>query len=361
MKTIELIKAKRRSRFVTIWDYIPALLSNGFSILFASSIVFELINTLSGVVLIILFVFAALFLIYNEVVKVNSVRRFFKGTRGALIPLLVTFIISIVLATIGMYFWTNKSTCIIDTSNIEKFEAINRVKSTYGFKVTEVSNKSFETSLEYATLNQDLNYWKSRSSASLEERNEIRDRINRIQLDIQKQRIQFNYFKKFSIDKINDLMNQEIAVIESKYTKNVNGTKKNDFITYIFLSLIFITEFATIMLNKHIAEKQLNEDNLVNSELAKEYVTASSMVTELYVTKTIDGTTNLNKAKYSRVALLNKIEWDNLKVLYNRFIDLGILDRGSKIGDLISNKFLVTDVEAQKMIDNYYEKLMIIS
>ena len=86
-----------------------AFIASVFSVIFALSIVFELRNIVSGFVLAFLIVFIVLFLILNEKLKVENVRKLYKGNKKGIIPFGLTFVISVTLSSIGIYLWTNKS------------------------------------------------------------------------------------------------------------------------------------------------------------------------------------------------------------------------------------------------------------
>lgn len=344
-----------KNQFLSFWDYIPALLANIFSVIFSLSIVLELKNVVSGYVLIILSIFVVLFLIQNEATKVIYVRKTFKGIKNAVIPLIITFLISISLASIGIYLFVNKATDIKDNSNIEKNILINDINNKFQIKITEISNNQFEQSSEYQSLNKELIYWKSVSAATLDERNNIRLRIDNLQKNIISQRSLFDQNKKNNIVQLNKLLNNELSIIEAKYNKSMNNSNKNNFITYIFLSLIIITEFATIILNKNIAEKQIKRDSFTNSPLSKRYIATSNILKSLYMTAK-NNVTDINLAKYSPA---NKFSWEDLCLVYNQFISIGILDEGEvkQINDkkLLVNNILLSEAEAQKKLAEYYE------
>jgi len=362
-----LVIKQNTNKFISLIDYIPALISNTFSVIFSLSIVLELKNILSGYVLILLSVFVVLFLVYNEVTKVQYVRKVFKGVKSAIIPI-ITFIISLTLASIGIYLFTNKTSDIKDNSNMDKVVKINNINYTYQSKINDLNNNMiFETSKEFKSLNDELYYWKHISAATLIERDNIRNRIDKLQNDIQSQRTLFNENKRLSINQLNNLLNNEIQIINTQYNVNNNKTTKNNFISYIFLSLIIITEFATIILNKNIAEKQIVRDDFINSDLSKKFIMSSNILTSMYLTS-YNGVTNIEKAKYCEA---NKLSWEDLSLLYNQFINLGILDSGEVIvhegldGDcnkkakrLLTNKFIVSEYEAQNLLNGYFEKLL---
>lgn len=82
---------------------LSALVASIFSVLFSLSIVLELANIVNGIVLIFLTIFTVLFLITNERIKVQQLKNVYKGSKKSILPFMVTFVISIVLSSIGIY------------------------------------------------------------------------------------------------------------------------------------------------------------------------------------------------------------------------------------------------------------------
>jgi hypothetical protein len=353
MKTslTQLILEKRANKFISFIDYVPSFIANTFSVLFASTIVLELRGTVENYVLCILCSFVVLFLVWNEVTKVKEVRRFFKGIKNSIYPIIVTFVISISLASIGVYFFTNKSITITNDSTIQKSIEISEINNKYQLKKSDIQGIQFELSSEYDALNKELRYWKTRSALDIQERSEIRNKVAQIQTQIQNSMDMFNSNKIVQINALNDLLQQEIQIVNNKYNRTISNTKKNNFITYIFLILIIITEISTILLNKKIAEKLVERDNFLNSKLVNEYLLARRFWIASYnVRSKSTNMITLNKAKNSIIG----IKFDTAKNFYNNFINIGILE-GFK--EVMMNKILVEESQGLAIIDSYYEKL----
>jgi len=354
-----IVREKNSVKLLKIIDHVPPLVANFFSVIFATSIILEISDVLSGIVLILLTVFIVLFLIQNEIIKVREIRKVFSGSKNSLIPFLITFIISIFLSTIGMYFYTNKSTEIKDNSTVEKNIKLNEIDQKYSEKFNTLYLNSFEETNEYKSTNKELSFWKSKSSATLIERTEIRERIDNLQKVIIEQKNVYNNNKNKQINQLKKLSNNEKTIITSQFDNKMNKTKTNDFVSYIFLSLILITEFATIVLNKNLVDKGRFVNEFANSKFAKKYLIASNLITALYLSAR-NNVVNINNAKYSLANKDNVLEWNEIKELYNIFISLGILSDGEikKDGEreLIYNKIIVTEKEAQKKLDVYFER-----
>lgn len=353
-----IVREKNTIKLMKFFDYVPPVMANIFSVVFATSIIFEIKDILSGPMVALLSVFIVLFLVQNEIVKVKEIRKVFTGgNKNSLIPFLITFIISISLSSIGMYFYTNKSNEIKDNSTIEKNIAINDIDQKYNEKLDALYNKNFEESPDGIRILEELNYWKSKSSATLEERTEIRERIDNLQKTLMGQKVVFNETKNKQIKELKDLAENEKNIELSKFDGKVNKTKTNDFISYIFLSMILIVEFATIVLNKNLVEKTKYVDQFVSSKFAKKYLISSNMLSALYLSAK-NNMVNINNAKYSFVNKDNLLEWDEIKEIYNIFISIGILSEGEHVGEkeLLTNELLLSETEAQKKLDMYFER-----
>lgn len=356
---LELVRKNHSPKLIKGIDYIPQWLANTFSVIFSTSIIFELRNIVNGFTLGLLSVFIVLFLIQNEVFKVKEIRKVFAGNKNSLLPFSITFIISITLASIGMYFFTNKATEIKDNSELNKNIELNKIDEKYHEKTLNLQSLSYDNTPEYENLNTELKYWKRVSAATLAERDEIRNRIDKLQNLINTNRTNFEVNKSKELSTLNTLIESEKNIVLAQYNNSLNKTNKNNFITYIFLSLILITEFSTIILNKNIVEKRNILDQFVNSRIAKTYLVASNLLTSLYISNK-NNWVNINNAKYSYANKDNVLDWDEIKRLYNNFISLGILSEGEirKEGDkeLLYNELVLNENDAHSKLDEYFER-----
>jgi len=361
MKTnyTRIVKEKNSLKLMKFTDYVPALIANIFSVIFSTSIIFELKGIVNGAVLGLLGTFIVLFLIQNEIIKVKEIRKVFTGNKNALLPFAVTFILSVSLATIGMYFYTNKVSEIKDQSEINKTTEVQAIDLKYQSQYNEINSKTFESTGEFNNINTELKYWKHASAATIEERTDIRKKIDNLQVVLNDNRVKFETNKAEQLKRIETLNNNEKTIVSAKFTSNINKTEKNNFISYIFLTLILITEFSTIVLNKNIVEKRNYVEQFTNSKIAKTYLIASNLLTTLYMSAK-NNWVNINNAKYSYANKDNILEWDEIKTIYNNLISLGVLTNGEirKDGDkeLLYNELALTEQEAQKKLDEYFER-----
>jgi hypothetical protein len=361
MKTLIVDQIKRQSenKIVTIFDRIPAIIASVFSIIFSLSIVFELKNMVNGFVLGFLVLFVVLFLIFNEVVKVKMIKKVFNGTKTAILSFIITFLLSVGLSTIGIWFWTNKTDEIEQQVNVERVENVNEIRKDYNEKILNLKSKTFESTDEFLNLKSDLDFLKSRGSASIEERDLIRDKIYGLQETIRLQREKYNNHLQTEVERLNELMINDIEVATTIYQTNVNKMTRNNFVSYIFITLILITEFAIIILNKILTEKEFKFNEVVNGELAQKFLIQRNILESIYLTKNVNDTININNVKYSPANVNNVLTWDDIKAMYNNFIALDILCEGKFDNDVVMTNTIV-DIKEQALekFDNYYNSIL---
>jgi hypothetical protein len=354
----KLIQKEKTNTFkVCLKHKIPAILASIFSVIFAMSIVFELKTIVSGVVLTFLSIFIILFLIQNELFKIKEIKKVFQGNKASIIPFAITFVLSITLSSIGIYFWTNKAQITEDNAIVDKSIVNNNINQKYNLKIDSLSNLKFENTEEYNSLIKNLEYWKSRRAMDTNELKSIRANIKSIGDNVHAERLNFKSNIDDRIKKCEDQCKNEMSIVDNQYNRTINKTDTNNFITYIFFVLIFITEFAIIILNKNIAGEESKLKTFTDSHLSKKYIVGRNILESLYFVKDSSYNVNINNAKYSYANKDNVLEWSEVATLYNTYIQLGILDEGSKIDGLLTNEIVVDVDEALRMYDNYFEKI----
>lgn len=352
--TNTVLKENNRS-FLTILDKLPAIISSVFSVIFALSIVLELSNIVQGFVLGFLVVFIVLFLLMNETIKVKMIKRLFNGNvKGSIIPFAITFMLSIALSSIGIWFWTNKTAEINSTSKLEQVTSISDVKQKYNVLLVDLHNNTFDQTEEYKSLNKDLAYWKSRRAGDIEERKELRVNVKNTQLKIDEQRTLFNKNIQSQIANTTKLMNDEISIIDVNFDNKTNDGERNSFISYIFLSLILITEFAIIILNKILVEKESHMNDFVTGDAAKKYMIERNILSNVFLTKKVGDEITINNIKYSTSA--KGVVFGDIKMLYNILMNIGILSEAIDDKKILTNTLLVDENKAIEMFDTYYDK-----
>lgn len=375
MELIKKINSVGKQNFQNnLFVNIAAKIASVFSILFAMSIVYELRNHVDLWLLIMLSIFISFFLIVNEVIKVRSIKAMYNNKLKSLLTFLFTFILSLSLSTIGIYLWVNKTDNINSESLISKAVESNDLKSYYRMQIDSIRNNKFESTEEYNDLNKSLSFWKSRKATDLEERANIRENIIKIENQIQTNRKEYYDTQKRSISNLENELQSKLDIVDVKFTNQSKEVNKNNFLTYILLTLIVVVEFAIIYLNNNIAKVETEFIQYTNNDVVKKYKVGRKLLECLFLTSnrvvkddnSTELITNINKAKYSHVNKLENLQWEDLIELYNLYIDLDILDRGfvkkkdeSDENGVLTNKFQVEDVEsALKRYDQYYNVIL---
>lgn len=375
MELIKKINSVGKQNFQNnLFVNIAAKIASVFSILFAMSIVYELRNHVDSWLLIMLSIFISFFLIVNEVIKVRSIKAMYNNKLKSLLTFLFTFILSLSLSTIGIYLWVNKTDNINSESLITKAVESNDLKSDYRMQIESIRNNEFESSNQYKQLSEDLSFWRNRRAADVEERGYIRDNIVRIENQIQSNRKEYNDNQNLSISKLENELQSKLDIVDVKFTNQSKEVNKNNFLTYILLTLIIVVEFVIIYLNNNIAKVDTEFVQYTNNDIVKKYKVGRKLLESLFLTANrvvkddncTELITNINKAKYSYVNKLENLQWDDLIELYNLYIDLDILDRGfvkkkeeSDETGVLTNKFQVEDIEsALKRYDQYYNVIL---
>lgn len=375
MELIKKINSVGKQNFQNnLFVNIAAKIASVFSILFAMSIVYELRNHVDLWLLIMLSIFISFFLIVNEVIKVRSIKAMYNNKLKSLLTFLFTFILSLSLSTIGIYLWVNKTDNINSESLISKAVESNDLKSYYRMQIDSIRNNKFESTKEYNDLNKSLSFWKSRKATDLEERANIRENIIKIENQIQTNRKEYYDNQKLSISNLENELQSKLDIVDVKFTNQSKEVNKNNFLTYILLTLIIVVEFAIIYLNNNIAKVETEFIQYTNNDVVKKYKVGRKLLECLFLTSnrvvkddnSTELITNINKAKYSHVNKLENLQWEDLIELYNLYIDLDILDRGfvkkkdeSDENGVLTNKFQVEDIEsALKRYDQYYNVIL---
>lgn len=375
MELIKKINSVGKQNFQNnLFVNIAAKIASVFSILFAMSIVYELRNHVDLWLLIMLSIFISFFLIVNEVIKVRSIKAMYNNKLKSLLTFLFTFILSLSLSTIGIYLWVNKTDNINSESLISKAVESNDLKSYYRMQIDSIRNNKFESTEEYNDLNKSLSFWKSRKATDLEERANIRENIIKIENQIQTNRKEYYDTQKRSISNLENELQSKLDIVDVKFTNQSKEVNKNNFLTYILLTLIIVVEFAIIYLNNNIAKVETEFIQYTNNDVVKKYKVGRKLLECLFLTSnrvvkddnSTELITNINKAKYSHVNKLENLQWEDLIELYNLYIDLDILDRGfvkkkdeSDENGVLTNKFQVENIEsALKRYDQYYNVIL---
>lgn len=367
MKITKLILGRKELKSKHIKALLPANIASVFSVLFSLSIVVELSNIVNGMVLALLGVFTILFLLFNERIKVKEIKNFYAGNKKAIYPAIITFLISLSLSSVGIYFWVNKTMEIqteVSTNNITE---VTQIKKDFNNQISELrTNNDFYDTHEYENLNQSLEYWKSRRPANVEERALIRENINDIEKQIYSAKESHKKELDLKISELKELQANDIEVIQTNSNNKLASINNNNNITSIFLIMILLTELGIVILNKDVARIETRFEEITNSKLANSYLIGRKVLLSLYLSANKKGTVNMLQALYSPA--INKLEWEDqkkwneVKKLYNMLINIGILSDGkvkNKNGkNVLYNNIVLSESRALKKFDEYYDKIL---
>lgn len=369
-KLTEIINEKNTKRFNHWSTQVPAYIASMFSVIFAYSIIYELRLSMSTLSLIIVSCFLLFFLLVNEYLKITNIRKAYKGIKSSIIPFTFTFLISVSIASISIYFLTNKTQIQSDNNLINKSIELNNIEQKYSLKIDSIRSKNnYEKSNEYVTLKSNLEYWQARKAMTLIERNEINANIVNVQNQIADSKFKHNQNLDNIINSYVKLKESEILILDSKHSKNNNQAKTTNFLTYLLITIMLIVELGIIYLNKFIAENEVKEYEFSQSPLSKKYVLGKYILENIYLHKSENNTTNINVAKYC-YELINNVQkwdettldkWDELKSIYNLYVALGILDKGEVIEKVLTNNVLIDVDKALALYDAHHEKFFSIN
>jgi len=325
---------------------VQSFIASLFSVIFSLSIAKQLVGIVTTPILVLLFIFTILFLLYNEDRKVKELRRQARKRNFSWTVIVLTLFISIGMSSVGIYLWTNK-TFEKSIKNDGKQQAeISLIESDYNTKIDEIRSSSIETE-EYIQLNKDIDWWKRRSPANLDER---ADRNNQISI-LQERRA--DILKHYSEQKSNQInllkneKNQRLAETKTTYNGVSRKLSFDNYISFIFILLVLITEFVIINLQRELG-RYYNETDSAELKIIKD------LLNQGLETITID---DINYSKFADFKANEK--YKKSKNLFNLLFSLGILTDMETItqGDkkVPAGKFIGKN-EAVKRLRDYYFK-----
>lgn len=312
-----------------------------FSVIFALSIVREYLQQETSLLLkATLIVFTFLFLIFNEYIKVRELRKLFVSKMGNIYIISLTFLISVVLSSAGIYFWVDKGSEITEENiNYASHEEIN-ILNKYNYTIDSLYSLEYSDTKEYQYLNTQLSWWKKRSPANIQERQQIRDKISEIASSINTSTQKYNNIRESRIKLLEGRKNAEINRLKGNVTINDNKAERNHFITVIFMCMVIMTEILIVFLNKEHGYIVGRENKVRKSRFGKEFIRRYNILTEILMRKR---SIELSDIKYS--PFNRKRDVNLTRDVYHLFKQLGIKnDTGLKV--------------AQDKLIQYYEELL---
>lgn len=376
MKKVDLILSEPAVEKRIFYKRIQAMIASLFSVLFSMSIVLELEGNVQNSIAIGLGVFTVLFLILNEKYKVTHIQKLTNRIKFTnLIGFIATLVVSITLSCIGGYLWTNKnlSAKLEISNNIAKNEF--KIKSKYQGLIDSLSNVNFYDTDGYKVLSTNLEYWKNRRPANIDERSEIRDQISSIESKILIKESEFNKRIDQNKSDLLKLQESELNNINVASNNKLISLERIEFISYIVVILVLIVEIAIIALNYDLAKEYRIIDRIKNSPQANEFKIARKILMNLYLMRNEEYRVYLNNVKHSPI--FDTLQWDEKQVweftkkVFNQLLSMNILvekkDRvvtnrtNGSIRKFPNAKLAYTEAEALEKLDLYYNKLLDIS
>jgi hypothetical protein len=337
MKTVDLIlNHARRTAPSHRKNNIISFIASFFSIVFSMSLVEQAFKLISEkYVLILVVVFVILFLLFNEYHKVIELRRRFLHKKNSLFIIIFTFSINIIMSLIGIYLWTNKSFENTIKNDNEKVSTTLVIEKKYSSLIDSVNSITPGTDVLFKNLTKDLSYWKSRQPVDLEERTLIRENIKEVQNRIDKFTENFNQNKQFSIQKLENLKQQELNAVQVIQGGKQKTVARFGYISMIFFLMVLLTKIIILFLAKEYAEIEIKF--IDQEEKSNDFLSQYRIVTAIYLVKDKIEFNDIVYSKFRR-------EDQHPKDIFYFFGNLGINTCGNAKA-------------AQKILKNYYETI----
>jgi len=322
---------------------LTALLASIFSVIFSLSIIKELFNSVPLVVLILMSVFLVLFVIYNEVSKVRELQKYYKKRKHNVLAIAVTFIISLFLSGVGIYFYSNNSLDTEIALNNDLKEQKLSIERKYQFQLDSLNNVPI-SSPEYIKLVDDIDFWRNRKSDSKEQRQEILSNIKELEL---KRENLYNTIKKdrsLIYERILTLKSNELDLLLTQNTGKEKKQDRSNFISWVFVLMVIVTEFIILNVQRQIANFYTPEQvMLLNIVKNCEYRNLKGIDINEFKFSTF----NKNKQKFLDQTHTDA-DWKETKKAYNLLKELNII-KGLD-GDFVTQK-------SSQFLTSYFNKI----
>jgi hypothetical protein len=309
-----------------------------FSVIFSFSTVIELHKFTNLFVFILTSIFLLFFAVYVEIAKVRELSKYFLKRKASKPLIIVTFSLSFILSGVGIFFWTNetqqKEKEVNETTNI----SLISIETKYN-RLTDSINS---VAVDYSEVEKELSYWKTRSAATISEREQIRQNVT----DLTDKKMELYKVseerKQSQIQALNKQKQAEINLVSTRYEAKGKENGRNNFLTAIFLIMVVVTEILIVGIQKQIS-----------SHFDSFQLSAVRMVKE-YSLRGIDfnDPSAINKIKY-HPHIIKHFKGDNdseafklVKDTYNLLFEISIVGEDGKLAK-----------DASKQLSNYYSKI----
>lgn len=275
-----------------------------FSVIFASQMAFELKSSLETKELVYLFVsFVIFFLIINEGIKINQCRKIKNnGNVLNIFILIFTFSLSLSLSGLGVYFMSNKTLKVNIDNSFNKDNSVNNINLKYASKLDSIQNLDYFSTNEYIFISNQIKALK-RGKKSIEKK----AKIDSLSIQVNEGKKTFDNIKKDKLTEYNSAKNSELKLAETKYSNTNKENKKNNAVSYIFITLVIISEFMIFFINNKIGEMKKTNiiKNIMNirkkEENHKEYLKTRKLLSYLYTVRSKGDDFSIKTLQYSIV------------------------------------------------------------
>ena len=328
---------------------IIALIASFFSFLFSLSIVFELKKQIIKIqghyderTYYTMLAFAAFFLFVNELYKVKSLKtQFYIEKKKPSFLTCFTFAASVILSSIGITFWIDKTGEQQDTHAESVQSERLLIKEKYNLIIDSVSQLS-DNSLEYKRLEKDIYFWKNRSCKTDELKEQARTEISKLESHQRDLEAAFKASIQEKIERYKELQNEEMTQLGIKSENFRKLLNDNKFIFYILFAMVIFVEIAIIIIQHDLSKIYTAEQKIHIKVLKSLLMKETGNITTLVL-------------KHNRDFNPSFKEDDDFKARDKSFRyllgDLGVITKGKDEGGKILNQ--KTGV---KVLKNYYRK-----
>jgi hypothetical protein len=320
MKTI--INNSKKSKGISLLSFILTYTASAFSIIFASSIVFEAKTFLNFYLFILLCGFLAYFLFINEKTKIDESRKLKPNYIRLFIPFLVTFCSTV----IGIYLLTNKTfDNNINISN-QKSELTYNIELKYNHKIDSINTLDYYNTNDYAILTTQIKEFKKFTFDTIQ-RKFNKTMVANLYTQIINNKAKFDANKDNQVKSITQLKTAESNKANINTANNFKVSGKHNFISFFFVCLSILLEFTIFTLNRNIGKKLIELNEYTQTENVKDFLLYRNMLNFIYEIYTSGDIINFNTINYSYFAKKNNLEFTKVKEIYDTFISVGILEK----------------------------------
>ena len=306
---------------------IASWVASFFSGIFSLSIVKEASTQIQDPIAFgLIFVFTILFLVYNEYIKVTELRKWFTDKKGS-IPLIVcTFLITVSLSGIGIYFLTNHTVQTEITNDATQAQRNSAIAQKYNHVIDSLSNTQITQDATYVQLKSDLQYWHQRTAGDIEDRRQIREHIKDIETNLRRFEGNFSKKKEEAIQRYKEQKIVEENTVKISHSNVIKSVAKDNYISLIFFVAVLLTKFIIILLSKQYAAIRQKKREILSSTPAQNFYTQYKFLTEVLSRKNEIKFDDIVFSPYFTFSKNKERRTKEVKAIYYLFGDLKLLN-----------------------------------